>query len=211
LRQALPDRHWSEIRAWRDDRLYVTASSFDPLAHWRDAKTSSFLVMPTELTAIHSEPHLDEWFAGNAEIRCIDGPGWLVKVGNGYIEPAERRRRKSWRLWLSDYLGTDDYAREGVYVCFCSPDTGALLSEFDDVSPNLAISPDGRRIACLGEEGMIELWDSAAPRRWPWTLGLGLAVAGTMLYLNRKRSARQSLQAASSQLGTVKSPDPSAA
>jgi hypothetical protein len=186
LRQPLPTREWRRIRAWRADRIYLTASTFNSFANGYDDKTFSFHLNQQQMFDERWERLLDELDANNAQIRCIEGDGWIARAIDGWAHPAERKRQQPWRRCLTSVLGIDNDEGNGVHLSFCDPVSGDPLSEFPSFAANFVISPDGKHVGWAGDEGIIEVWDSAPPKRWPWPIAAGLVMGGASWFLVRK-------------------------
>lgn len=50
----------------------------------------------------------------------------------------------------------------------------------------LRMSPDGQRLACMGDGDSVEVWDMD-PLRWPWAIAAGVAASAGVLALGRGR------------------------
>jgi hypothetical protein len=182
----------AEICRWVGNRLWLAGDVDAPVGaschrryvfDWKGNSIDKAIAGPL-LTAVQDyQRHWTKW---------LDGPDWVAHYdvstnGNGKWD--------EWREWLFRRLGINKVHRRDS-LTFLDVSTGKENKSID-FSSNLIQDPiiasNGKRIACLTEGGIIEVWDTDPPTRLPWAAVAGIASAGLVLLIGRWRSRRQSL------------------
>jgi hypothetical protein len=187
----LPSRMWQRVDKWVGERLYAEVDVPDgPTGHYF-RRSYSFDLSAPSIGEGTEEPLLFGHVNGTAgQTYWEDGPGWLAHLS------LESRQPKTWEQWLERLAAKAGFkyrARRGLHVSarFLDPDTGELRYEVPtSFVYNVVIANDGRRIAAVQPEGIVEVWDTKPNPRWPWASVAGIATACLILLLGRWRSLR---------------------
>jgi hypothetical protein len=190
----LPMRSWHRLNEWAGDRLYaeVNVPNGPPGCYLR--QSYSFDLTAKSIGEGTPEPLLNGQVDGQkGETYWDNGPGWVAHLSSG---PREVKKWEEWLEWLAPKVAMKFRVKRGLdnSVRFFDAGTGRLRYELPStVTLPCVISSDGKRVACVQADGMIEVWDADPRPRWPWVLAAGMIGAGPILIFGRWRRRRRSL------------------
>ncbi len=189
-RVVLPEWQWVRIDKW--DGRYLQAVTREPdeqnggstLRAYTFDLTLDFVGEGTQ------DPFLvaSQWGGGPTTF-WIDGP---ERVAYFTILPAPPP--PNWfdqcLAWLAAQTGTTHQPFNGPRMTarFVDRATGATRYELKQpLGHPPRVSPDGRLLACRGNDYAVEVWDVDPSPRWLWALGAGAVTSGVVLALGRLR------------------------
>ena len=188
----LPTRPWQRVDQWIGDRLYAEVDVPNgPMGYYLH-RSYSFDLLGKSVGEGRPEPLLSgQVIRREGQTYWDNGPGWLASLSLGQREP---ERWKTWVEWVATKIGMKFRAERGLVnsVRFLDPATGRLRYELAE-APKIpcVISHNGKLVAGIQPDGVVQVWEADPPPRWPWTAAAGMLGAGSVLMLGRWRHLKK--------------------
>jgi hypothetical protein len=187
----LPPRNWVRVRNWDGRRLQVVASDPDVPSYGFPRRCYVFDLSQDPAGEGVEEPGLSEDANGEIPIYWAEDTGraayfrMVPPVPTGTPSPLEDL--------LTRLLGPAHTPSRPMQVSVRFVDTATGATRYQLPRPighPVIVSPDGRLLACAGDEQSVEVWDTDPPTRWPGALAAGATAAGGVLALGWWRRRR---------------------
>jgi WD40 repeat protein len=189
-----PDLEAPCFSKWVGNRLYVAGELPVPSTDEARHVWYVFDVSGTSMGQATAEPPLSAPSRNHERNLSgwLDGLDWVAHVALVRLEPTGMW--DEWRGWLLHRLRGINDPSFYFQVTLFDRETGRerrSLRLYKTVVVMPWITNDGKRLACILQNGTIEVWDTDPPLRWPWAVLAGIGSAGLVLLLGRWASRRQ--------------------